>query len=252
MSSEQRAEEPREPARQSILWALASTLAVATWIAWTTSWTWALAAVFGLLVHEYGHYLAINRAGLGPSRIYMIPFFGGVATMPKPPPTDMVGVVIALAGPALGMVAALPFFVIHAVTGDTGWLEGAFVITVLNLFNLFPAAPLDGSKALGPVLAKVHPKFERAVGGGLGALAVIWLIQQGSFLVAGVVALALLPILSGRAMRPDAAPLDDGETGLAVALYLGVLALCIMALATISLAFGIANPFVLLTRLVGG
>jgi Zn-dependent protease len=236
------------PRRQSVAWALVSSILLAGWLFYLGGWIMALAGVFGILVHEFGHYLAINRAGLGPSRIYLVPFLGGMATQPRPSPDDLTAVVIALAGPALGIVATLPFFAAHAITGSQIWLLGALIIAIINLFNLIPAPPLDGSKALGPVLARVHPQLERVVVIGLGILAVIWAVDRGSYLLALVVGLVLLPAMMGRALRLPARPLDAPEMRKAISLYLGVLSLCLVAIAAVGYAAGLANPFVLILR----
>lgn len=249
MSTEQ-AQTPREPARQSILWALISTALVAAWLAWVGGWMWALGGVVGLLVHEFGHYLAINKAGLGPSRIYLVPFVGGLATQPKASPDEMTDIVIALAGPALGVTASLPFFGLAFLTGNPEWLIGAFFIGVINLFNLVPAPPLDGSKALGPVLARIHPMVERAVVVILAGLAIIWLASRGSFIVAALIALAVAPVIMGRPMRGPSDPLTGPETVRALALYVGVLCLCLGVIYAVGVVGGLSNPFQLLGALL--
>jgi len=102
---------------QTLIWNIVSTLLLAGMIAWQMNWLWAVAAILGLFVHEIGHLIVINLAGSGPSRIRVIPFFGGAASMARPPLTDFRGVLIALAGPVFGLLAALPFFGLAAWTG---------------------------------------------------------------------------------------------------------------------------------------
>jgi Zn-dependent protease len=250
MSTEQQARAP-QPARQSLAWALISTIGVALWLGWRGGWMIALAGVVGILVHEFGHYLAINKAGLGPSRIYLVPFLGGLATQPKPSEDEMTDVVISLAGPALGITASIPFFAANLVTGDPRWLEGAFFVAIINLFNLVPAPPLDGSKALGPVFARVHPQLERFIVIGLGALAVLWLFSRGSFLLAILIGIVLFPAMMGRALRYPCRPLTAAESGRSALLYLGVLAMCLTAIAGVGYGLGLSNPFELLLRYFG-
>src|SRR5438046_2621142 len=62
-------------------WGLISTVLLAGWIALWAGPLGAVALVGGVFVHEFGHLLVINWAGAGPSRIRIIPFFGGAATM---------------------------------------------------------------------------------------------------------------------------------------------------------------------------
>ena len=219
---------PKSPSRLSaFLWGLASTLLLAGWISWQLgSWRWGLAAVAGVFVHEFGHVLVINWAGSGPSRIRIIPFFGGAATMARPPDTELKGVLISLAGPVFGLLAALPFFGLAAWTGDGAWLIGAFVIAGFNLLNLAPAPPLDGSKALGPLLARVHPQLERGALVLVGGLAVVWTFSRGSLLVPLFIGLSVLASLRAVRPRPAARPLAWREWALGLALYGVAVALC--------------------------
>jgi Zn-dependent protease len=219
---------PKQPSRLSVyFWALVSTLLLAGWISYQMgSWLWGLAAVAGVFVHEFGHVLVINWAGSGPSRIRIIPFFGGAATMARPPDTELKGVLIALAGPVFGLLAALPFFGVAAWTGDPTWLTGALVISGFNLLNLAPAPPLDGSKALGPVLARIHPLLERAVLLIIGLAAVAWTLASGAWWIGLFIGLSVFASLRTAQLRPAARPLTWGEWGLSLALCCLAILLC--------------------------
>jgi Zn-dependent protease len=211
---------------KTFFWGLASTLLLAGWLSWQMGPLWGVAAVVGVFVHEFGHVLVINWAGSGPSRIRIIPFFGGAASMERPPDTELKGVLIALAGPVFGLLAALPFFVLAAWLADPAWLIGAFVISGFNLLNLAPAPPLDGSKALGPVLAKIHPLLERAVLLVIGLAAIAWTFSRGSWLVPLFIGLSIFASLRTAQLRPAARPLSWGEWGLSLALCILAIALC--------------------------
>lgn len=199
---------------------------LAGWIALWAGWIGAVALVAGVFVHEFGHLMVINWAGCGPSRIRIIPFFGGAATMRRAPATDFVGVLIALAGPAFGLVAAAPFFVAAQLIGQPGWLVGAFYVGALNLINLVPAAPLDGSKAFGPALARIHPLVERGVMGLVAAVALAWALLSGNWLFGLVIAVGAVRALAGGRARSPSRPLSGVEWLGAVSLYLLVVGLC--------------------------
>jgi len=219
------AQAPATPGSE-LFWGLVSTLLLAGWIGLWAGWIGAAALVGGVFVHEFGHLLVINWAGCGPSRIRIIPFFGGAATMSRPPPSEFVGVLIALAGPAFGLLAAVPFYVAAEATGEQGWLAGAFYVGALNLINLLPAAPLDGSKALGPALARIHPLLERAVMGVIAAVALAWALWRGSWLFGAVIAMGALRALAAGTARPPVRRLGLSEWAGAVGLYLAVVGLC--------------------------
>ncbi len=219
------------PRRRSLAseigWGLASTALLAAWIAFQWGWIWALAGVFGILVHETGHLIAINALGCGPGRLHIIPFFGGAASMKRPPRTEFQGVLIALAGPLAGLAASLPFLLAAGLTHEARWTGGAFFIAILNLFNLAPIPPLDGSKALGPALAWVHPMLERAALALVGGAAALWAFNRGSLLFGTFVAIASLAALRGRGRRPAATRLTTVEWLASIALWIGALILCV-------------------------
>jgi Zn-dependent protease len=218
---------PAEPSLlQQLLWGGVSTLLLAAWIGWQMGWLAAVALVSGVFVHEFGHVLVINWAGSGPSRIRIIPFFGGAATMARPPDTEVKGVLISLAGPVFGLLATLPFFGLAAWSGEPAWEVGAFVIAGFNLLNLAPAPPLDGSKALGPVLARIHPMLERTALLVVGLLAVAWTLSRGSLLAPLFIGLSVFASFRAARLRPEAQPLTWAEWGLGLALYALALALC--------------------------
>ena len=210
----------------SLLQAIVSTALLAGWIAWQWGWVAAVAGVIGVFVHEYGHVLAMNALGYGPGRIQIIPFFGGAATPKRPPTSEFHGVLIALAGPVFGLVAMAPFFLVFAVTGDSRWLGGALFVASINLLNLAPVSPLDGSKAVGPLLARIHPWLERFAVVAIAALALLWAIRNGQILLGGVAVLGALGALRSGRLRPWAAPLTAGQWILALSAYLLAMALC--------------------------
>lgn len=237
---EPQARTPRQPSPAAqAFWAVVSTLLLAGWIAWQWGWVWALAGVFGILVHEVGHMLVINVLGCGPSRIHIVPFFGGAATMRRAPKTQFDGVLIAIAGPFAGLLATLPFFIAAFVTHDGRWAGGAFFIAMLNLLNLLPAPPLDGAKALGPALAWVHPWLERAALAVVGIAAVLWAFHRGSLLFGAFVAIGTLSALRGRGGRPAAQRMSGGQWALALGLWIGALA---AGLGVLDLSVGGGGP----------
>ena len=212
---------------QHPVWALASTLLLGGFIWWVSgSWVVAVAAIWGLFVHEYGHVLAMNRLGMGPAKIYIIPFLGGLAKGQRLPKSEWDGVLVSLAGPAFGLLAAIPFFVGFIATNRAEWLLGAAVIALINLVNLAPAPPLDGSKALGPVLARIHPNVERGAMVLVGALVVVWGVATGRFILAAFLAIALIGHLRRGAWRPEGRPLTGREAGQSVGLFAAAAIAC--------------------------
>jgi len=214
---------------QHPVWAVVSTLLLAGFIWYFSgSWVVAVAAIWGLFVHEYGHVLAMNRYGMGPAKIYIVPFLGGMARSQRLPSSEWDGVKVSLAGPAFGLLATIPFFIgWYAMGGGSPWLVGAFAIAMINLVNLAPAPPLDGSKALGPVLARIHPMVEKAAMVLVGAVVVLWGFSNGSYIFAAFLALALYGHLRRGAWRPEGRVLTGRESAASVALFLITTAACV-------------------------
>jgi Zn-dependent protease len=219
-------------------WALASSALLAALIGYYNGWIWALAGVVGVFVHEYGHVLAINAAGVGPGRIRIIPFVGGAATMQRTPESDFKGVLIALAGPSFGLLAAIPFFLLAHQTGDGRWLGGAFFVGLINLINLAPAPPLDGSKALGPALARIHPLVEKAALILVGLVAVVLAVRTGNWIFGAFVGIATLGAIRAKTLRAPARPLSAAEWLGSVGLWLVALVLCMGVIAFASVGTG--------------
>lgn len=208
-------------------WALISTLLLGGLIWYVSqSWVVAVAAIFGLFVHEYGHVLAMNAVGMGPARIYIIPFLGGLARGQRLPVSEWHGVLVSLAGPAFGLLAAIPFFALYLTVGGPEWLLAATVIAAINLVNLAPAPPLDGSKAIGPVLARIHPMLERVAMIAVGALVVYWGFVTGRWILAAFLAIALYGHLRRGAWRPEGRQLTVKEAVMSVGLFLATGAAC--------------------------
>lgn len=245
--------EDRPAPNSGVAMAIVTSALFLLWLAWGNGLIVAVVVMVGIFVHEWGHALAMQRAGCGPVRIMFIPFLGGLAIASKPAPTEITGVMIALAGPALGILMVLPPIGIFHLTGDDSWLVGAFFITILNLLNLFPAPPLDGSHVVGPVLARVHPNLERWVAVALGAVAVLWAASGGSYIIAGLIAFTTFNIARMGIHRHYATPLQGGDTALALGLYSSVVGLCLLAVSFVSSTLGERNPLALLQRvLIGG
>jgi Zn-dependent protease len=113
-------------------------------------------------------------------------------------------------------------------------------VGALNLINLAPAAPLDGAKAFGPVLARIHPQLERAALVVIALLALAWAIGRGSFLFAIVIAFGALRAFAAGGARPASRPLSLPEWLASVALYAGVVGACAAVTLLAANAAGIA------------
>jgi Zn-dependent protease/CBS domain-containing protein len=121
-------------------------------------------ALFGsVLLHECGHAVTARRYGIRTRNILLLPI-GGIAQLERMPAEPRQELAVALAGPAVNAVIASMLFVILGAAGEFAPIaslaltEGSFVERVmlanvsLMFFNLLPAFPMDGGRALRALL----------------------------------------------------------------------------------------------------
>ncbi len=141
--------------------ALFPELDVATaWIAGTIA---AVAFFASLLVHELAHAVVARRHGVEVDGIVLW-LFGGVAKLRGDAPSPRADLHIAGVGPLVSLGLGVGFGVLAwalvglgvrgIAVGVLGWL--ALINVVLAVFNLIPAAPLDGGRILRALLWQVR------------------------------------------------------------------------------------------------
>jgi Zn-dependent protease len=116
-----------------------------------------------VLLHEFGHITVARRFGVRTPAVTLLPI-GGVAQMERIPEEPRQELAISLAGPAVNLViggaivlaiGGLPAHPDMELTnlGQAFWTHLAFANLALALFNLLPAFPMDGGRALRALLA---------------------------------------------------------------------------------------------------
>ncbi len=130
-----------------------------TAVYWTLAAVVAVAFLVALLAHELSHSIVARRHGVKVESITLW-MLGGLAALESDPGDATAALRIALAGPAmsfaLGVGFALGAVAVAALGGPAVivaalvWL--ASISAVLAVFNLVPAAPLDGGRVLAALL----------------------------------------------------------------------------------------------------
>jgi Zn-dependent protease/predicted transcriptional regulator len=135
-----------------------------TWDAVLSGIAFILAIFAFVVMHEYGHALTARKYGIQTRDITLYPI-GGLARLERMPEVPIQELWVALAGPAVNVLAAVVIFawlfLSNTLTPISGlsitsgsFLERLMIVNVwLVLFNLIPAFPMDGGRVLRAILA---------------------------------------------------------------------------------------------------
>jgi Zn-dependent protease len=128
-----------------------------------TYWIMGLAGAFGLffsiIFHELAHSIVARRFGMRIRGITLF-IFGGVAEMEDEPPSAVAEFLMAIAGPIASLFLAWAFGHVSAFGELQGFGLPALTVVgylslinlILAIFNMLPAFPLDGGRALRAAL----------------------------------------------------------------------------------------------------
>jgi Zn-dependent protease len=120
-------------------------LSVGAFVAMGWTWQVAIGLVVLIFVHEMGHFVAAKIFGLPVSVPMFIPFMGAYVRHGLPA-NNWDNAIIAYAGPLAGGLGGWACYALGLAV-DFPWLyTTAFYTFILNLLNLAPIPPLDGSK----------------------------------------------------------------------------------------------------------
>lgn len=148
-------------------------------LCYSAVWTpeFAIGFVLLLLVHEFGHVVAMNKEGFKTNAPVFIPFVGAMLFSPKDMDRRQESV-IGIGGVILGSIACFLLLGIHYFIYPSVYLLTlAYLGLFLNLFQMIPISPLDG----GRVTQSIGKNFQFV--GILLLIGVTVLVKQPSILL---------------------------------------------------------------------
>ncbi len=121
-------------------------------------WKFAVVLTVCVTIHEAGHLWAMKHRGKELRGLYFLPGIGVAAV-----PSDGLGsredeAFIAIMGPVWGTLAGIVAFASYVITGVPEFLSAAWLCVLLNLFNMIPAAPLDGGRVIRSAVHGFSPR----------------------------------------------------------------------------------------------
>lgn len=182
---------------------------------WTVAIVVAIMFVVSLLVHELAHSFMARRLGIGVTGITLW-LLGGVSEMDSEPETPGAAFAIAVVGPLASLMAGGAFLAaslgLDAISGPPIYVAGlqwlGIVNLVLGVFNLLPAAPLDGGHVVAAAMWKIRGDrlggqisaafLGRILGAGLAGLGLFQLVATGSWLSIWNIGLGMMLFQSAR------------------------------------------------------
>tara|TARA_R110002096_G_scaffold238581_19_gene430230 strand:+ start:10703 stop:11860 length:1158 start_codon:yes stop_codon:yes gene_type:complete len=151
-----------------LAWVGIATYAQSGWEGAVYGIAFILALFVCVILHEFGHALAAKAFGISTPDITLLPI-GGLARLQRMPRDPIKELVIALAGPAVNVVIAgliflflristIPLAIDLEARSISGFFVSLMAVNVwLVIFNMIPAFPMDGGRALRALLATAMP-----------------------------------------------------------------------------------------------
>lgn len=131
-----------------------------------------------LLLHEFGHFLAMRLLGYRDTEIFFLPFLGAAASGRKEDATVAQQVVVSLMGPLPGILLGLGLLLHGQSLFGPATQQVAMMLIIINLFNLLPIVPFDGGQIVSRTLFARLPWLDF----GFNVLAIAALLAMGWWL----------------------------------------------------------------------
>jgi Zn-dependent protease len=147
-----------------------------------------------VILHEMGHILTARKFGIDTKKITLLPI-GGVASLEKIPENPRQELLVALAGPAVNVAIVIilyPFVPsnimfkqqdLSSIAGGEIFLASLLSVNMaLVIFNLIPAFPMDGGRALRAIMAMRMDRVKATrIASNIGQIIAVFFVFLGLF-----------------------------------------------------------------------
>lgn len=106
------------------------------------------AVLLVLLIHEFGHFIAMKLYNYQNVKLFIIPLLGAFVSGRKQQVSQVQMAIIVLAGPLPGLIIGSILYAINFSLHNDSLKMLANVFVFINFFNLLPVFPLDGGRFL--------------------------------------------------------------------------------------------------------
>ena len=161
-------------------------------------WSVAAMLIVVILIHEFGHIIAMRWCGIPVKGIYFVPFFGGVAIGGARAKSEVARGLVALMGPGFSLLPTAALMLLSANSGDPMVASLALTSALLNGFNLLPIFPLDGGHIAQALLSRAGGDTLRAFQAVTMFAGMALALWAGDYLLAGLLALIAPSALAKR------------------------------------------------------
>jgi Zn-dependent protease len=160
------------------------------------AWDGVLLLVGALAFHELGHFVAMRFFGYRNLRMFFVPFFGAAVTGRHYNVEGWKKAIVGLMGPLPGIWLAAPAGFVGLALDQQWLVHVAWILLILNAFNLLPFLPLDGGWVLHSILFVRHPLLDVTFRllASIGILGIAYLIGSWMLGIVGGFMLLSLPL----------------------------------------------------------
>jgi Zn-dependent protease len=147
-----------------------------------------------LFFHELGHFMAMKVFRYRSVRMFFIPFFGAAVTGKRVERAAWKTAIVALMGPIPGLALGFVIAIVAIGAGSVALERVAWILIVLNGFNLLPITPLDGGWVMQSLIFMRHPLAESVFKAVAAVVIILWGIQMHLLLFAALGGFMLLGV----------------------------------------------------------